>query len=99
MLLNQDQDLLADLSIAICSSFRCVSISRTYPGVSLLADLLSVTLSDFHCVGVALFTERLWTTGHDIFSECYDEQLSYFDFQSVFSKSLILRCVPGLRIF
>ena len=24
MLLNQDQDLLADLSIAICSSYKCV---------------------------------------------------------------------------
>ena len=60
MLLNQDQDLLADLSIAICSSYAyCKRISSRAPAdpVGPFVDQWSVTLSYFDPVSVSEICE------------------------------------------
>ena len=73
------------------------SISSTYPGESVG---WSVTNS-FRCPlcrRLWTATKRLWTTGRDIFSESYDQQLSHFNFQSVFLHVLSFVSLFGIQL-
>ena len=73
--------------------FRRVGIFRTYPGES-VSHSVSHTFRFPLCGCLCTVTEQLWATGFDIFSESNEQQLSDFNFQSVFLQS-----VPSFRIF
>ena len=59
----------------LCELVRCESISSTYHG-----QLVRRSMTDFHCLCLWTVTERPKTTGRDMFSNSYDQQLSEFDF-------------------